>query len=205
MPLHAVMVMVLSNDGQKKGIFMSSVDSVNGLDGNLYEILIQAAKGSQPADSAAVAAPVGGVAGAQGIPGGNEGGIDDLRTKIDSAISEALAGLDKSASTDDIMAAVQKAVSSTMEANGVDPSKMPPPPPPPPAEKSSETSDDEDDDTSTSNDPFLQRLQELLDENGFDGESIISQLEAQMSGQDTSSMFSLMQGIQSQQGIDKTV
>jgi hypothetical protein len=183
---------------------MSSVNGVGGLDGNLYEILMQAVKGSSATDSTTAAASVGGVAGVGGIAGGNEGGIDDLRTKIDSAISEALAGLDKSANKDDIMAAVQKAVSSTMEANGVDPSKMPPPPPRP-AEESSETSDDEDDDTSASNDPFLQRLQELLDENGFDGKSIISQLEAQMSGQGTSSMFSLMQGIQSQQGIDKTV
>jgi hypothetical protein len=162
---------------------MSGINGVSGSGSSeIYAMLLQTGK-----QTAATSAS--GNTSEQPV-GPNPGGIDDLKSQMDAAISAALAGLDKSSSADTVLKTIKEAMDSVLKANGIDPTAMkdaPPPPPPPPVEN---TDDSSTDDSTTGQNDLATTLYDLLKANGFDPEKIKEELLAEQGSTDTASSTS---------------
>jgi hypothetical protein len=131
----------------------------------------------------------------------NGQGIDGLKTKLDAAIADALKNQDKSSSADEIMQAIKSAIDSTMKANGVNPEDMQPPqmsgssngtqPPMPQGGQGSNS------------DPLMSKIEQLLQENGFDVEKFKSELASKATEQSGASMLQLFNNVISSQGVNE--
>lgn len=130
----------------------------------------------------------------------NDQGIDGLNAKIDTAISDALKKLDKSSSADEIMQTIKSAIDSTLKANGVNPENMQPPQmssnsggTPPPIRQGGE---------GNSSDPFMSKIEQLLQQNGFDVEKFKSELASKATEQSGTSMLQLFNNVTSSKGVN---
>jgi hypothetical protein len=130
----------------------------------------------------------------------NDEGIDSMKAKIDEAVEDAIKKLDKSSSLTEIMDAIKAAVDDTLKANGVDPesmkNQMPPeggqsdkPPMPP---------------MGGPDDEFRNKIDQLLEENGFDVETLKAQIQssATVTSQTQSSILDFLKQLQNQEGVD---
>jgi hypothetical protein len=131
----------------------------------------------------------------------NEQGIESLKGKMDTAISEALKKLDKSSSADEIMATIKTAIDSTMEANGLDPEAMKGKMPPPPDAAGGAMGGPNR--PAGEKDGFMAKIEELLSQNGFDVDKFRSEMESKMSahskaGLDVLSALDASQGVNTQ-------
>ncbi len=133
--------------------------------------------------------------------GNSESSIESLKTQMDQAITDALQKLDSSASATEIMQAVKEAVDDTMEANGIDPEAMQKPAPgegnPPSGETAGAGSPPPPPDGADrqGSDTMATRLDQLLEENGFDPDQIRAELQAEYAdrtNQDSSQSSFLM-------------
>jgi hypothetical protein len=123
----------------------------------------------------------------------NDQGIDGLKSKIDTAIEQALKKLDKSSSAEVIMQTIKSAVDSTLQANGIDTEAMKREMPPPPPQGSGANGPGGRDD-------FMSKIESLLQENGFDVDKFKSELASMQNA--SGSALNMFGNLSSAQGVD---
>jgi hypothetical protein len=112
--------------------------------------------------------------------------------------------LDKSSSANEIMQTIKSAIDSMLKANGVNPEgeqlgMQPPqissnsgsPPPMPPGSSQGSGSD-----------PFMSKIEQLLQQYGFDVEKFKSELASKATEQSSTSMLQLFNNLSSSQGVN---
>jgi hypothetical protein len=178
---------------------MSGIEGVNGLESDSILEFLQEVSRSNKSTERSKNSQTSGLGSVSDITAGNDEGVDSLKSKIDAAVTEAINKLDKSSSFTEIMDAIKTAVDSTLKANGVDPesmkNKMPPEdgqgaPPMPPKDGP--------------NDEFRNKIDELLEENGFDVEKLRSEMMSSTTAtsDDQSSILEFLKKLKNQQGVD---
>jgi hypothetical protein len=179
---------------------MSSLGSINGLQSSTYTSLLEMVSSkTQSASSALSLQSDSDVS----ETSSNENGVDKLKEKIDSAISAALAKLDKSSSADEIMQAIKSAVDTTMSENGVDKSRMQGQAPPPPPGGGQGPGGPGGPGGSGKKDEFMSKIESLLAANGFDVEKFESELEASRQKQQSQdSSLTLLSSLTATNGVD---
>jgi hypothetical protein len=176
---------------------MSGIQGVSGSGASeVYAMLLQASRQTTASSTSSTA-------GAQST-GTNAGGIEDLKSQMDAAISDALSKLDKSSSADVVLATIKQAMDDTLKANGIDPAAMkdfPPPPPPPPPAEGDEDSTQTD---AARGDDLATTLRNILKENGFDPDKIREELLAEQNSSDSSSSsnFDMLYRVLTTSGIN---
>ncbi|MBN2725057.1 MAG: EF-hand domain-containing protein [Deltaproteobacteria bacterium] len=125
----------------------------------------------------------------------DKGVSENLQSKIESAITDVLGGLDKSSSADQVALAIQDAVNSVMEESGIDASSMKGSPKPPPGPPPSEMSEDEigaifdEADTDKDGKISAQELAASLSDSNINVEDLLKSLDSDSDGQVSKTEF----------------